>query len=116
MNRLNGIVALCLFIAAAAPLEAQSSFRGGPSHTGVYASPAPQQLSLKWTFATGGAIVSSPAVAGGAVYFGSKDGNLYAVDAASGTEVVFQAPATSSRLAIQRLAASKLRYVMSKGK
>jgi outer membrane protein assembly factor BamB len=81
MNRLNGIAVVCLLAAA---LNAQSSFRGGPSHVGVYASQAPRQLSLKWTFATGGAIVSSPAVAGGAVYFGSNDGNLYAVDAASG--------------------------------
>jgi eukaryotic-like serine/threonine-protein kinase len=84
MNRLNRIAALCLLVAASVPLEAQSSFRGGPAHLGVYDSQAPRQLSLKWTFATHGEIVSSPAVAGGAVYFGSKDGNLYAVDAASG--------------------------------
>lgn len=37
-----------------------------------------------------------------------------AVDVATGTEVVFQAPASASRLAIQRLAADKLRYVMKK--
>jgi len=37
-----------------------------------------------------------------------------AVDVATGTEVVFQAPATASRASIERLAASKLRYVMSK--
>jgi outer membrane protein assembly factor BamB len=39
---------------------------------------------LKWTFATNGAIVSSPAVASGGVYIGSADGGLYAVDAATG--------------------------------
>jgi len=38
-----------------------------------------------------------------------------AVDVATGTEVVFQAPASASRAAIDRLAASKLRYVMAKG-
>jgi len=59
-------------------------FRGGPSHLGVYDSQAPQQLSLKWTFSTNGSIYSSPAVANGVVYFGSADGNLYAVDAATG--------------------------------
>jgi MinD-like ATPase involved in chromosome partitioning or flagellar assembly len=32
----------------------------------------------------------------------------------SGTEVVFQAPATSSRLSLQKLAASKLKYVLDK--
>ena len=84
MNRFSAIAFACLFAAAAVAQEAQSSFRGGPSHSGVYASQAPRQLSLKWTFATHGEIVSSPAVAGGAVYFGSKDGNLYAVDSASG--------------------------------
>jgi predicted acylesterase/phospholipase RssA len=38
-----------------------------------------------------------------------------AVDAATGTEIVFQAPASSSKAALQNLAASKLRYVLSKG-
>ena len=37
-----------------------------------------------------------------------------AVNVATGTEVVFQAPASASRLAINRLAANKLRYVMRK--
>ena len=37
-----------------------------------------------------------------------------AVDVASGTEVTFQAPASASRASIDRLAASKLRYVMKK--
>jgi hypothetical protein len=37
-----------------------------------------------------------------------------AVDVATGTEVIFQAPASASRLAIDRLAADKLRYVMKK--
>ena len=37
-----------------------------------------------------------------------------AVDVGTGTEVVFQAPASASRIAINRLAAAKLRYVMTK--
>ena len=37
-----------------------------------------------------------------------------AVDVATGTEVVFQAPVSASRIAINRLAAAKLRYVMTK--
>lgn len=73
-----------MFAASCTASEGQSAFRGGPSHLGVYDSQAPQQLALKWTFSTNGAIYSSPAVAGGVVYFGSADGNLYAVDAASG--------------------------------
>ncbi len=39
----------------------------------------------KWAYQTGGAIHSSPAVVNGVVYVGSDDGNLYALDAASGT-------------------------------
>ncbi|THD44678.1 MAG: hypothetical protein E7774_09740 [Bradyrhizobium sp.] len=38
-----------------------------------------------------------------------------AVDVATATEVVFQAPTTATRAAIERLAASKLRYVLAKG-
>jgi outer membrane protein assembly factor BamB len=59
-------------------------FRGGPSHLGVYDSKVPMKLSLKWAFSTNGAIVSSPAVANDLVYFGSADGGLYAVEAATG--------------------------------
>ncbi|MDR3424537.1 MAG: hypothetical protein P4M13_05590 [Alphaproteobacteria bacterium] len=39
---------------------------------------------------------------------------IAAVDADSGTEVVFQAPASASPEEIRRIAASKLRYVMEK--
>ena len=37
-----------------------------------------------------------------------------AVDVASGTEVVFQAPASTGHAALQQLAANKLRYVREK--
>jgi outer membrane protein assembly factor BamB len=39
---------------------------------------------LKWTFTTGGPVHSSPAVSDGTVYFGSRDGNIYAVDISTG--------------------------------
>ena len=39
---------------------------------------------LRWKFATHGRVSSSPAVVDGRVYLGSYDGNLYALDAASG--------------------------------
>jgi hypothetical protein len=38
-----------------------------------------------------------------------------AVDADSGTEIVFQAPFSTPRSALKKLAADKLRYVMNKG-
>lgn len=37
-----------------------------------------------------------------------------AIDAETGREVVFQAPASSSRMAIQKLAADKMRFVLNK--
>ena len=37
-----------------------------------------------------------------------------AIDAATGTEIVFQAPANTSREGLNRLAMNKLRYVMNK--
>jgi len=39
-----------------------------------------------WTFATGGEILSRPAVAGELVVFGSGDGHVYALEAATGKE------------------------------
>ena len=42
---------------------------------------------LKWQFATGAAIHSSPAVADGIVYVGSQDSRLYALDAETGREL-----------------------------
>jgi hypothetical protein len=55
-------------------------FRGNLERTGVYASGGPSQLNeLVWKIKTGAAVYSSPAISDGVVYFGSSDGNLYAV-------------------------------------
>ncbi|MFO1338366.1 MAG: PQQ-binding-like beta-propeller repeat protein [Burkholderiaceae bacterium] len=71
----------------AAPVMAQSMFRGDTAHSGVQAGVAPRQLpTLKWSFATGDRIVGSPAFADGVVYIGSDDGKLYALDAATGRQ------------------------------
>ncbi|MGW9118554.1 outer membrane protein assembly factor BamB family protein [Streptomyces sp. NPDC055663] len=40
-----------------------------------------------WTYEAGSEVETAPVAAGGKVYFGTKDGALYAVDAASGKEV-----------------------------
>jgi len=79
---LVGLLVLCPFSA-----PAQDTFHGNVARTGVYASSGPAQLGgVKWTFKTGGPIVGSPSVAGGIVYIGSFDGNLYAVDQETGKE------------------------------
>lgn len=56
-------------------------------HSGVYVAGGGQPVGeLKWTFATGGVFMSSPAIAVGVGYFASSDGNLYAVDLETGQE------------------------------
>lgn len=91
------IVFLLLFFltdAIAAPIVSLSSgsragdwamFRHNISHSGAVGDAGTGiQGIVKWTFATGSAIHSSPAIAGGLVYFGSTDSKVYAVDAATG--------------------------------
>ena len=45
----------------------------------------PENLSLVWSFTTGGAVMSSPSVVNNIVYFGSQDHNVYAVNAWTGS-------------------------------
>jgi len=62
-------------------------FRGNPDHTGVYAAAGvPKFTGVKWQFHTRGQILSSPAVAGDNLYFGSGDHCLYALDLATGAQ------------------------------
>jgi eukaryotic-like serine/threonine-protein kinase len=58
-------------------------FRRNLSHTGSFSEELPEG-KLKWSFATDSSIHSSPAVVDGTVYFGSRDHNMYAVDAETG--------------------------------
>src|SRR5262249_53580540 len=60
-------------------------FRGDAAHTGAYNAPGTTAFHrLKWRFQTKAQILSSPAVSGNTVYFGSNDHRLYAVDLATG--------------------------------
>jgi outer membrane protein assembly factor BamB len=62
-------------------------FRGNLQHTGVYDATGVTSFSgVKWKFHTAGQVISSPAVAGATVFFGSTDGFLYAVDRATGRQ------------------------------
>jgi eukaryotic-like serine/threonine-protein kinase len=77
-------IALLTFITNA---FAQLTFRGNTAHTGVYDTAGPKQLAgVKWKFAAGGAIVTSPSIADGVVYIAALDGHLYAVDEQTGKE------------------------------
>lgn len=55
------------------------------SHTGFSTSIAPKTNRTLWTFTTGGAVETSPAVVNGIVYVGSDDGYVYALNAANGS-------------------------------
>lgn len=59
-------------------------FRGGPRLHGVTASVPPAALKVLWTYEAGDAIDSSAAIADGVVYVGSFNGDLAALDLASG--------------------------------
>jgi eukaryotic-like serine/threonine-protein kinase len=59
-------------------------FRHDSAHSGVGQS-GPANLTLRWKYTTGGAVISSPSIADGIAYFGSQDKNIYAVDARDGT-------------------------------
>jgi eukaryotic-like serine/threonine-protein kinase len=87
------ILLLCIVALAACQRSATQSpappamFRGGPERTGVFDTPNVTHLTgLKWKFATGGPVWSSPVVAGGILYVGSDDANVYAIDVATGKE------------------------------
>lgn len=69
-------------------------FRGNPAHSGVYEGSGLAQFGgVRWRFHTGGMVIGSAAVSEGKVYFGSTDGNLYAVNAGSGAlQWKFDAP------------------------
>jgi len=63
------------------PQKESPMFRRDPGHTGAYASGGGPALGgVRWRIQTDGPIRSTPAVAGGHVYFGSSDGHVYAVD------------------------------------
>jgi outer membrane protein assembly factor BamB len=86
---MNAMLTIAIAAAAAAqPTPVAPMFRGGPTHAGVQAGSAPPEFQrVRWTFPTGGRIVSSPVLADGVIYFGGNDGNVYAVAADSGRQV-----------------------------
>ena len=68
----------------AVPVSNWPMWRADATHSST-AQQGPSNLSLAWNFATKGAVISSPSVVDGIVYFGSQDKNIYAVGAWSGS-------------------------------
>ncbi|MBL8299202.1 MAG: PQQ-like beta-propeller repeat protein [Rhodanobacteraceae bacterium] len=78
-------LALLCAAAAAGQAAADTQFRGDAAHSGVYAGPVlHQKPAVKWRYQTGDAVIGSAVVDSGTVYFGSNDGQIYALDAATG--------------------------------
>jgi eukaryotic-like serine/threonine-protein kinase len=84
-TRANGFILLLLCWCLPSVGEDPWMFRGNPAHSGVYEGAGLAQFGgVRWKFHTGGMVIGSAAVSEGKVYFGSTDGNLYAVNADSG--------------------------------
>lgn len=94
MPAVRPVVSLLLAVTASLPLLGQGpvaapasewrQFRGNPRLTGVSASTPPATLKLLWMYDAGDVIDSSAAIADGVVYVGGGDGDLIALDLASG--------------------------------
>ncbi|HEV3203334.1 MAG TPA: PQQ-binding-like beta-propeller repeat protein, partial [Gemmataceae bacterium] len=61
-------------------------FRGNPLQTGVVQGDLPQPLEIRWSFQTKDSVEGTAAIANGAVYIGSFDEHLYALDVETGKE------------------------------
>jgi len=55
------------------------------NHTGYSTSKAPKTNQTLWSYTTGGNVRSSPAVADGKVYVGSRDSKVYCLNASTGS-------------------------------
>lgn len=79
---------LLALVCLTSTVRGQNMFRGNPAHTGVYPGAAPREFHrIKWKFPTGNRIVGSPVIQDKVIYFGSDDGNVYAVEAESGRQL-----------------------------
>jgi outer membrane protein assembly factor BamB len=76
-------LAILILFATTATGLAQNTFHGNNAHSGVTFNPLFGDFEDMYIdfyrFISIGAIVSSPVIDKGAVYFGSMDGNLYAL-------------------------------------
>ena len=73
----------------AAPLAVDwwPMFHHDRNHTGYSTSTAPNTNHTIWTYTTGEAVISCPAVVDGKVYVGSCDKKIYCLDALTGTHI-----------------------------
>ncbi len=74
-------------VTANAMIDWWPTFHHDQNHTGYSTSTAPNTNHTIWTYTTGDRVVSSPAVADGAVYVGSDDDKVYCLNASTGTQI-----------------------------
>lgn len=80
-------VVATMLLALSAFADEPAMFRGDAQHSGLSRAPGvPKFTDVKWKFKTNGWVVSSPTAANGALYFGSTDHYVYAIDAIAGTQ------------------------------
>lgn len=77
-------IALLVVFSVGSQASDWANFRKDSLHSARSTELLQPPLSVKWTFNTGDKIISSASVVNGKVYFGSRDNNLYALDARSG--------------------------------
>lgn len=84
---MDRVIRIAVLLLCAGSVHAQTMFRGDAARSGVLEASAPRQApGLKWSFPTGDRVVSSPVHHAGTLFFGSDDGNVYALDASSGRQ------------------------------
>src|ERR1700761_5801117 len=77
----------CACLATIAYSQPIATFRGDAQHSGLSLDAGvPQLHGVRWRFKTGGAVISTPAIADGSAYVGSDDHFLYAVNLADGVQ------------------------------
>jgi outer membrane protein assembly factor BamB len=84
---MKNIIVLIAFAVAVTPLFAQGqslTFRGSNEHKGTAEARGFVNTTVKWRFQTNGAVRGTAVTKGQRLFFGSADGNLYAVDKSSG--------------------------------
>ncbi|MBR9803996.1 PQQ-binding-like beta-propeller repeat protein [bacterium] len=92
-RKLSGLVlSLCLLVASSASFAAEptadwTSFRNGPLLHGVAGSGLPDELEIRWEYATSDGIPGTPAILDGSVYCGTLDGYVVRLDLKDGKEI-----------------------------
>src|SRR5579884_3673820 len=112
IGRVSGLLAQATFLVQ----TNWSTFGFNQQHThynpyeNVLNSSNVSRLVLDWSYTTGNIIDTSPAVVGGVVYIGSRDKNLYAINASTG-KVIWQYTLGDTIIASSPAIANGIAYI-----